>query len=87
MKEGSLFFMPPNVETGYEVPFDKPATLLIIKFEGPANPEEFLTYLEGLKKRLLLRKNQGEIYNISQLPTNHPARVFAATHDQNRNSE
>jgi len=77
MKEGSLFFMPPTVETGYEVPFDKPAMLLIIKFEGPSNPEEFLTYLKGLKQRLEYRRNRGEAFHISDLPLDHPARVFA----------
>jgi quercetin dioxygenase-like cupin family protein len=87
MKEGSLYFMPPNVETGYEVPFNKPATLLIIKFEGPANSEKFLEYLEGLKKRLLLRQKEGEIFNISLLSTTHPARVFATKliHSNGRN--
>lgn len=77
MKEGSLFFMPPDVETGYEVPFDEPATILIIKFEGPNDPEKFLTYLEGLKQRLETRRDTGEAFQLSDLPLDHPARVFA----------
>ncbi|WP_440947148.1 AraC family ligand binding domain-containing protein [Methanosarcina sp. T3] len=76
MKEGSLFFMPPNIETGYEVPFANPATLLIIKFEGESYPEEFLKYLEGLKCRLSENEQKGEIFKISALPMNHPARLF-----------
>jgi quercetin dioxygenase-like cupin family protein len=77
MKEGSLFFMPPDVETGYEVPFDEAATILIIKFEGPNDPEKFLTYLEGLKGRLETRHKQGTPFLMSELPVDHPARVFA----------
>ena len=77
MKEGSLFFMPPNIETGYEVPFANPATLLIIKFEGGNDPGDFLKYLEGLKSRLNERKQKGEIFKISDLPMNHPARLFS----------
>lgn len=77
MKEGSLFFMPPNIETGYEVPFADPATLLIIKFEGENDHEEFLEYLEGLKDRLIERKQKGEIFKISDLSMNHPAKLFS----------
>ena len=77
MNEGSLFFMPPNIETGYEMPFTNPATLLIIKFEGEKDPEEFLKYLEGLKSRLSEREQKGEIFKISDLPMNHPARLFS----------
>ncbi|AKB17659.1 hypothetical protein MSWHS_0796 [Methanosarcina sp. WWM596] len=77
MKEGSLFFMPPDIETGYEVPFASPATLLIIKFEGEKDPEEFLKYLEGLKDRLSESEQKGEIFKISALPMNHPARSFS----------
>jgi quercetin dioxygenase-like cupin family protein len=76
MKEGSLFFMPPDVETGYEVPFDMPATILIIKFEGKNNPDEFLEYLEGLKDRLIKRHAEGESFLLSELEAEHPARKF-----------
>lgn len=77
MNEGSLFFMPPNVETGYEVPFNEPATILIVKFEGPNVPDAFLSYLENLKQKLEKRKNAGEPFHLSDLPLTHPARVFA----------
>lgn len=77
MKEGSLFFMPPDVETGYEVPFDYPATLLIIKFEGPIDPDKFLSYLTGLRDRLKVRNETGEAFLFSELSEDHPARVFA----------
>ena len=77
MKEGSLFFMPPDVETGYEVPFDEPAVLFIIKFEGPKDPNEFLGYLEGLQQRLIEHHENGEAFLLSELAEDHPARVFA----------
>lgn len=77
MREGSLFFMPPNIETGYEVPFDKPATIFIVKFEGPRNPDEFLAYLETLKQKLEQQTANGETFKFSDLPEDHPAKVFA----------
>jgi quercetin dioxygenase-like cupin family protein len=77
MKEGSLYFMPPNVETGYEVPFDKPATILIVKFEGPNDIEAFMSRMENMKVRLEERKAQGEPLCLSDLPPEHPARIYA----------
>lgn len=76
MKEGSLYFMPPDVETGYEVPFDVPATILIIKFEGPKNPVEFTEYLEGMKNRLIKNHQEGEAFLLSELSEDHPARKY-----------
>ena len=76
MSEGSVFFMPPNVETGYEVPFDEPAVLYIVKFEGAKDPEEFLDYLQCLQQRLEEQHFNGEPFLLSELPEDHPARVF-----------
>jgi hypothetical protein len=76
MIEGSLFFMPPDIETGYEVPFNEPATILIFKCEGKQNPTEFLSYLETLKQKLEKKKAEGEPFLLSDLPESHPARVF-----------
>jgi quercetin dioxygenase-like cupin family protein len=78
MREGSLFFMPPNIATGYEVPFDKPATILIVKFEGPNNADEFISYLKTLKQKLEDQKAKGEVFSLSDLQPTHPARVYAA---------
>ena len=72
-----MFFMPPDVETGYEVPFDEPAVLFIVKFEGPKDPNEFLDYLEGLQQRLIEHRENGETFLLSELPEDHPATVFA----------
>ena len=78
MREGSLFFMPPDVETGYEVPFDEPAVLFITKFEGPKDPAEFMGHLEGLQQRLIEHHEKGEPFLLSELSEDHPSRVFAA---------
>ncbi len=77
MEEGSLYFMPPDVETGYEVPFDKPATILIVKFEGPNDPEAFHTRIQNMKAKLEQRKSEGTPFSFSELSADHPANVFA----------
>ena len=76
MEEGSIFFMPPDVETGYEVPFNNPATIIIIKFGGLSDPEKFLSYLNSLEQKLEAKSNKGESFHLSSLPPDHPARVF-----------
>lgn len=77
MPEGSIFHMPAHVDTGYEVPYDEPATLLITKFEGPINPGEFISYLNGLAERLLKDEQDGAPYSLSALSSDHPARRYA----------
>jgi len=84
MKEGSLYFMPPDVETGYEVPFDEPATILIVKFEGPNEPEKFMEYLEGMKKNLEDKHSEGEAFLLSELNMDHSARVFETSLKDNK---
>ena len=69
--------MPPDVETGYEVPFDEPAVLFITKFEGRKDPDEFIEYLEGLQQRLVEHHENGESFYLSELAEDHPARIFA----------
>ena len=59
------------------MPFDEPAVLFIVKFEGPKDPNEFLSYLEGLQQRLIEHRENGEAFLLSELPEGHPARVFA----------
>ena len=77
MRAGSTYFMPAHVETGYEVPFQAPATLLIVKSEGTMDADEFLRYLEGLRERLLERHRAGEPFLLEELPAGHEARVYA----------
>lgn len=77
MSEGSLFYMPPDIVTGYEIPFNDPATILISKFEGPMDPDGFISYLKSLAERLLQEQKDGVAYTLSDLPEDHPAKCFA----------
>ncbi|HHT24163.1 MAG TPA: cupin domain-containing protein [Clostridiaceae bacterium] len=78
MQAGSLFWFQANASTGYEVPFDEDAYILIFKSERGDNTEEkFLEYLYGLKERLEKEHSTNTPYLLSELPSDHPARIFA----------
>ncbi len=77
MEEGSLFRFLRGVPTGYEVPFDKPALILIFKGEGTPEREEFFIHLEELARRLEEARAEGKPFNMSELPDEHPAKMFA----------
>ncbi|NPV60421.1 MAG: cupin domain-containing protein [Actinobacteria bacterium] len=77
MREGSLFRFARGEPTGYEVPFDEPALILIFKGAGMPRKDEFLSYLEELAHRLEAAREDGEAFRLEDLPPEHPARVFA----------
>lgn len=78
MHPGSLFWFGPDIAAGYEVPFDEPAFILIFKGELLDPPEKFVEYLETKMKPGLERESEsGEPFRLSELPEDHPARVFA----------
>lgn len=78
MKPGTLFRFGANVPTGYEVPFDEPAFILIFKGDRLTNEEkEFMDYLKGMAGRLEKEHAGGVPYLLSDLPADHPARKFA----------
>jgi dienelactone hydrolase/protein tyrosine phosphatase (PTP) superfamily phosphohydrolase (DUF442 family)/quercetin dioxygenase-like cupin family protein len=79
MKPGTLFRFGAHISTGYEVPFDAPAFILIFKGERTTGQEkEFMDYLKGMARRLEDRRARGqEIFLLKDLPEDHPARVFA----------
>lgn len=78
MEAGSLYHFAPNIPTGYEVPFDEPATILIFKGDrSPGNDETFLSYLRGLRDRLKAQNDSGSPYFLRELQPDHPARQFA----------
>ncbi|MBV1734782.1 MAG: hypothetical protein KMY50_03230 [Candidatus Desulforudis sp.] len=53
MRPGSLFWFGAGVPTGYEVPFDEPAFILIFKGQRNEDSDEaFFEYLRGLADRL-----------------------------------
>lgn len=78
MKPGTLFTFAPNTPTGYELPFDEDAFILIFKDKRLSKDErEFIEYLRGLKTRLQEERDEGHPMRLKELPSDHPARVFA----------
>jgi pimeloyl-ACP methyl ester carboxylesterase/quercetin dioxygenase-like cupin family protein len=79
MKPGTLFRFGANVPTGYEVPFDEPAYILIFKGDRTLkNEQEFIDYLRGMAERVKKEQSEGVPYLLKDLPEDHPARKFAA---------
>jgi quercetin dioxygenase-like cupin family protein len=78
MREGSLFWFGDNVPTGYEIPFDEPATILIFKTQAGDGAEAFLEHLHRMAAELEADHEGGTPFRLSELPDDHPARVFAA---------
>lgn len=77
MQPGSLFWFGDGVPTGYEVPFDENAFLLIFKTGERPSHEEFVEYLHGMAARVKAAHEAGTPFLLSELPEHHPARVFA----------
>ncbi len=79
MKPGSLFRFGAHISTGYEVPFDEPASILIFKGgRTTAREEEFIQYLQGMASRLEGQRGKGqEVFRFDDLPAAHAAREFA----------
>lgn len=78
MKPGTLFHFAPNTPTGYEVPFAENAYILIFKGQRLTKVEkDFITYLQGMAKRLEREHKAGIPYLLSDLPPEHPAIQFA----------
>jgi pimeloyl-ACP methyl ester carboxylesterase/quercetin dioxygenase-like cupin family protein len=78
MKPGSLYRFGANTPTGYEVPFDEPAYILIFKGERSTVVErDFVDYLKGMAERLKHEQAQGTPFLLKDLPADHPAQVFA----------
>lgn len=79
MKPGSLLWFGPDVPTGYEVPFQEDAFILIFKGErSDAGKQEMMEYLEELRERLMQKNKEGVPFAFRELPEEHPAVAFAA---------
>ncbi len=77
MKAGSLFRFAAGTPTGYEVPFDESALILIFKGDRITKDErEFIDYLKGMAARLEKERSEGTPFLLKELPADHPARVF-----------
>ncbi|WP_445349083.1 alpha/beta fold hydrolase [Desulforudis sp. DRI-14] len=77
MRPGSLFWFGAGVPTGYEVPFDEPAFILIFKGQRSEESDEaFFEYLRRLAGRLEEERAGGQPFTFDELPPEHPARIF-----------
>jgi hypothetical protein len=78
LKPGSLMWFKANEPTGWEVPFDEPAYILIFKgSRSDKSDAEFVDYLRGLAEKLKKEQADGSPFLFRDLPRDHPARVFA----------
>lgn len=78
MKPGTLFRFTAGTPTGYEVPFDENAFILIFKGDRTTKVEgEFIDYLKGMDDRLKKDHAAGTPFLLRELPADHPARKFA----------
>lgn len=79
MKPGTLFRFGAFISTGYEVPFNEPAYILIFKGERTtAREKDFMDYLKSMATRLEGRRQKcQEIYLLKDLSFDHPARKYA----------
>lgn len=79
MKPGSLFRFGSHISTGYEVPFNEDAFILIFKGDRTTRQEqEFIDYLKGMAARLKQDQAAGhDVFLLRDLPLDHPARAFA----------
>lgn len=77
MRPGTLFWFKKDTPTGYEVPFDEPAFILIFKGNrDDACDEEFFNYLRGLDQKLKKQRDEGMPFTMDALPDGHPAKLF-----------
>lgn len=76
INEGDLFRFPGGVPTGFETPFEEPATILILK-TGSETYEEMAQALGSTRDSLDQQHAAGEPFFYNELPEDHAARVFA----------
>lgn len=77
MRPGSFFWFGAGVPTGYEVPFDEPAYILVFRGVVDETPAEMLESLGAAKDHFVEMQQSGVPFALSDLPEDHPARLFA----------
>lgn len=77
MKPGSFFSFGAGIPTGYEVPFDEPAYILVFRGVVQQTPAEMLESLNAAKDRFVEMQQAGAPFALRDLPQDHPARLFA----------
>lgn len=73
---GDLFHFPGEVPTGFETPFDEPATILIVK-SGDESYEQMVEGMTAARDSLAEQAAAGEPFYYRELSPDHPARVYA----------
>ena len=85
VEPGTLCRVEAGTDVGYEVPFDGPSFVLIFRAsEAACDEDRFVDYLAGLAFKLKARQYDKNTCRISDLPEEHPAKVFARSLDQIR---
>ena len=77
MKPGSFFWFGAGTPTGYEVPFDEPAYILVFRGVVQQTPAEMLKSLDTAKDHFVEMQQAGVPFALRDLPEDHPARLFA----------
>jgi len=79
MRDRSLVHLPANTPKGFEVPFDRPALLLVLRGDVAEHEELWHYLLNEMRPMLQERIASGHlVFELARLPDDHPARVFAA---------
>lgn len=77
MGPGSLFWFDDGVPTGYQVPFQESAYILIFKAMPGEDDAAFAEYLRELAQGLEVEQRNGTPFRLADLPEDHPALEFA----------
>lgn len=72
---GDMFHFMPDVPTGFEVPFDEPAVILIFKGD-PGTYEEVWAGISAAAASMAEDAAKGEPFTYAELEPDHPARTF-----------
>ncbi|MGQ9681242.1 MAG: hypothetical protein ACUVX9_01760 [Anaerolineae bacterium] len=79
MPPQSLAHLPANVPKGFEIPFEEPALLLVLRAEATTAEDIWRFLLEDMQPMLQQRIHAGQlVFQLADLPADHPARLFAA---------
>jgi alpha-beta hydrolase superfamily lysophospholipase len=77
MKPGSLNWFGDNIPTGFQVPFQEDAYILIFKATSGSDDATFISYLRTLAGNLKEEQKAGTAFQLIDLPRSHPALDFA----------
>jgi hypothetical protein len=66
-----------DVATGYEIPFDEPATTLIFKTQPRDATKDFFGYIREMAATLAADHDAGTPFRFDELPEDHAAWRYA----------